>query len=61
MAKTDFEVRDSVENPKTDVVGTPEGDNEFLPDEPLTQVPDGAEQLRRGGNPATREDLRPRS
>ncbi len=60
MPKTDFEVPDSAEDETTDVVGTPEGDNEFAPDEPLKPVPDGAEQLPRGGDPATREDLRPK-
>ena len=59
MPKTDFQVPDSVKDDETDVVGTPEGDNEFAPDEPLGQVPNGAEQLPRGGDPATREDLRP--
>ena len=60
MPKTDFEVSDNADDRTTDVVGTPEGDNEFAPDEPLGQVPDGAEQLRRGGDPKSREDLRPK-
>ncbi len=40
-----------IEDDATDVVGTPEGDNEFTPDEPLHPVPDGAEQEPRGGAP----------
>ena len=51
MPKTDFEAPDGVPEDETDVVGTPEGDNEFAPDEPLKPVPDGAEQRPRGGAP----------
>jgi hypothetical protein len=32
-------------------VGTPEGDNEFAPDQPLKPLPDGAEQTPRGNEP----------
>ena len=46
MANTDFEPPDSPEDEEPDVVGTPEGDDEFAPDEPLKKLPEGAEQLR---------------
>lgn len=39
---------DDPEDDEPDVVGTPQGDNEFGPDEPLTQLPDGAEQIPMG-------------
>jgi hypothetical protein len=45
MANTDFEPKDSPEDEEPDVVGTPEGDDEFAPDEPLEKLPEGAEQL----------------
>jgi len=35
--------------PKDAVVGTPEGDNEFPPEKPLTELPEGAAQKTRGG------------
>ena len=41
----------AVEEGATDVVGTPEGDNEFAPDEPLKPTPTGAEQTPRGSAP----------
>lgn len=44
-------VPDSPQDHEPDVVGTPEGDNEFAPDEPLHPVPDGAEQDPRGAEP----------
>jgi hypothetical protein len=34
------------------VVGTPEGDNEFKPDEPLQPLPDDALQVPDGSSPA---------
>ncbi len=37
--------------PKDAVVGTPEGDNEFPPDKPLTGLPEDAHQKPRGGTP----------
>ena len=40
-----------VKDKTTNVVGTPEGDNEFAPDEPLQPTPDGAEQIPRGNAP----------
>ena len=43
-------IPDTPEDNQPDVVGTPEGDNEFAPDEPLTKVPDDAEQIPRGSN-----------
>ncbi len=51
MPKTDFEALDDAEDNETDAVGTPEGDNEFAPDQPLKPVPPGAEQMPRGGAP----------
>ena len=33
------------------VVGTPEGDNEFAPDEPLMPLPEGAVKVPRGSAP----------
>ena len=50
MANRDFEPpdragSDSPEDEEPDVVGTPGGDNEFAPDEPLKELPEGAEQL----------------
>ncbi len=33
-----------VPDQEPDVVGTPEGDNEFAPDQPLKKLPDGAEE-----------------
>ncbi len=44
-------VPDVPEEDAPDVVGTPEGDNEFPPDAPLKPVPDGAEQDPRGAEP----------
>ena len=44
-------VPDSPEDQEPHVVGTPEGDNEFAPDQPLKPVPDGAEQIPRGSDP----------
>ncbi len=35
----------------TDVVATPEGDNEFAPDEPLKPTPEAAEEIPRGSAP----------
>ena len=35
-------IPDTPEDNQPDVVGTPEGDNEFAPDEPLTKIPDEA-------------------
>ena len=49
MPQTDFEAPDSVPEDAPTVVGTPEGDNEFSPDEPLKQIPDDALQEPRGG------------
>ncbi len=51
MPDRNFEAPDSADDSKTDVVGTPEGDNEFKPDEPLKPVPAEAEQVPRGGAP----------
>lgn len=39
--------RDSPDSPETDqpnTVGTPEGDNEYTPDEPLTPAPAGEQR-----------------
>lgn len=39
--------RDSPDNPETSgpsTVGTPEGDNEFAPDQPLTPTPEGLQR-----------------
>ena len=44
-------IPDSPEDNEPDTVGTPEGDNEFAPDQPLKPVPDGAEQDPRGNEP----------
>ena len=44
-------VADSPMDQETDVVGTPEGDNEFKTDEPLHPIPEGAEQNPRGAEP----------
>ncbi len=44
MANDARPVKDSPEDQEPDVVGTPEGDNEFAPDEPLKKLPEGAEQ-----------------
>ena len=46
-------VPDEPEEDAPDVVGTPEGDNEFQPDEPLHPLPDGAERDPRGAEPDT--------
>jgi hypothetical protein len=51
MPDTDFEAPDTVPEGSPEVVGTPEGDNEFTPDEPLKKLPDEAEQVPRGGGP----------
>lgn len=40
-----------VKDNEAKVVGTPEGDNEFSPDEPLKPLPEGAEQDPRGNAP----------
>ena len=44
-----------------EVVATPEGDNEFNPDEPLEPLPDGAMLVPDGSSPAAYEQDRPRS
>ncbi len=44
MASDFVEPKDSPEDQEPDVVGTPEGDNEFAPDEPLKKLPKGTEQ-----------------
>jgi hypothetical protein len=51
MASDFVEPKDSPEDQEPDVVGTPEGDNEFAPDEPLTKLPEGAEEIPRGSDP----------
>ncbi len=51
MPETDFESTDRADDRKTDVVGTPEGDNEFAPDEPLARLPEDAYQTPRGSAP----------
>jgi len=51
MPDTDFEAPDSPEDDEPDVVGTPEGDDEFAPGEPLKKLPDEALQDPRGGAP----------
>ena len=51
MPDTDFQAPGDASEIKTDVVGTPEGDNEFPPDVPLKPVPNEAEQRPRGGAP----------
>ena len=43
-------VADSPMDAEPDTVGTPEGDNEYRPDQPLTPAPDG-EQTPRGSDP----------
>ena len=45
------EAPDTVPEDLPDVVGTPEGDNEFAPDQPLGRVPADAEEKPRGGAP----------
>ncbi len=47
----DLEASDSAQDPTSDTVATPEGDNEFAPDEPLTSLPADAEQIPRGNAP----------
>jgi hypothetical protein len=49
MPKMDFEAPDSVPEDASTTVGTPEGDNEFGPDEPLRKLPEDALQVPRGG------------
>jgi hypothetical protein len=49
MPETDFEAPDSVPEDAPATVGTPEGDNEFAPDEPLKKLPEEALQVPRGG------------
>ncbi len=51
MPETDFEPTDKVPEHAPKVVGTPEGDNEFAPDEPLKKLPDDAQQIPRGNGP----------
>ena len=47
----DLEASDSPQDREPDTVGTPEGDNEFFPDQPLSKLPDDAEQIPRGNAP----------
>jgi len=56
MPETEFEVPDSVPEDAPATVGTPEGDNEFGPDQPLKPLPDGAEQEPMGGAPGRNVD-----
>lgn len=51
MPDTNFEAPDVALASETDVVGTPEGDNEFPPDAPLKPIPDEAAQRPWGGAP----------
>ena len=44
-------VPDSPADNEPDVVGTPEGDNEFAPDQPLKPLPVDAEENPRGAAP----------
>ena len=44
-------VPDSPADHESKTVGTPEGDNEFAPDQPLQPAPDGSLQDPRGGEP----------
>ena len=46
-----FESPEKAIDGATPVVGTPEGDNEFAPDQPLKPLPDGAEKIPRGSAP----------
>lgn len=55
MPDRNYEAPDNANDPPTDVVATPEGDNEFTPDEPLTKLPDEALQEPRGSNPESRD------
>ena len=47
----DLEASDSPQDHEPDTVATPEGDNEFAPDQPLARLPDDAEQIPRGNAP----------
>ena len=47
----DLEASDSPQDHEPDTVGTPEGDNEFMPDQPLSKLPADAEQIPRGNAP----------
>lgn len=51
MAETIRTAPESPQDHEPDVVGTPEGDNEFAPDEPLKPMPEGALQDPRGSEP----------
>ncbi|ADW67632.1 hypothetical protein [Granulicella tundricola] len=42
--------------PVADAVATPEGDNEFAPDQPLTEVPDGLQEPLGSGPDAYKKD-----
>ena len=47
----DLEAPQSANDNQPDEVGTPEGDNEFAPDEPLVKLEKDAEQIPRGNAP----------
>lgn len=54
------EVNDSVPDPRPDTIGTPEGDNEYLPDEPLpgaANIP--TPDIPRGNEPHPSQPIRP--
>lgn len=60
MPNTDFEATDKVEDVKTEVTATPEGDGEYPDGAPLGRLPDAALEVPRGNDPDLREDLRPK-
>jgi hypothetical protein len=58
MANEKTGVEDSVPERAPDTIATPEGDNEFAPDEPLTPL-DTDITRPRGDAPHSKEPLRP--
>lgn len=53
------EVRDSVPSNRPDAVATPEGDNEYLPDQPLPAGTEPVPQRPRGNEPHPEQPIRP--
>ena len=53
------EVNDSVPSRRPDTVATPEGDNEYLPDQPLPAASEPIPERPRGNEPHPVQPIRP--
>lgn len=53
------EVPDSVPDQRSDAIATPEGDNEYMPDQPLTAGTEPVPTRPRGNEPHPEQPIRP--